>query len=199
MEYIFNASQIHFQAALDKARLARQRHEEAETERKQGCVGQGAEPRAREMDATIASVMLTQAAAESYASWAHIQAGTHPGFLKWREAWEKLPKVAAACGRSADFKLGADRAATLELLGAWRNYLMHTDPSARERLHKTLVGREQITAADGEKKIVALLNADLAEWAVIEAEKLFRWAEERTGIQAPFTKGAWLGEGFRRP
>ncbi|GAT68795.1 hypothetical protein PS9374_04460 [Planomonospora sphaerica] len=196
MDYTFNASQVHFQAALDKARLARKRHDQAIREREQGFVGGGTEPRARETDATIAAVMLTQAAAESYGSWVHVQASTHPGFLKWQDAWKRFPQAAAKLGRPADFVLDSDRRATLSYLGAWRNYLMHTDPQARENLHKVLVDQGKIPPGAEESTIVALLNADLAEWAVTEFEKLFRWAQDRTGIPAPFTQGAWLGEGF---
>jgi hypothetical protein len=194
--FTFNASQVHFRSALDHARRARERQRESEAERLSG--GSGAEPRAREMDAAIEAVILTQAAAEAYASWVHIQSGIHPGFLKWKKAWKDLPRAAAGLGRPDDFELGAERLAVLDRLSKWRDYLMHTDPDVRVRLRDALIERGEISATDDESAIISLLNADLAEWAVSQFESLFRWAEARTGIQAPFTQGAWPGEGFRR-
>jgi hypothetical protein len=196
MDYIFDASQVHFRAALDRAHLASEHRRESENDRQQGL--SGVEPRNRETDAAIATVMLTQAAAEAYASWVHIRAGRHPGFMKWQQAWKELPAAAAELGRSDDFALSTDQAAALIYMGAWRNYLMHTDPNVRDRLHAVLVQRKLIVPEAGEEAIVKLLNADLALWAITTFEELFRWAEEHTGIPAPFAEGAWLGERFRR-
>jgi hypothetical protein len=196
MHYIFDASQVHFRAALDQARLARERHTDSEGERHQGL--SGTEPRARERDATIVTVVLTQAAAECYGSWVQLKAGRHPGWMSWRKAWEEMPEAAEALGRPHDFKLGPDRNAVLDHVANWRNYLMHTDPSCRDRLRAALVERGDIGTGDDENAIVNLLNADLAESMTKEFETLFRWAEGQTGIAAPFTLGAWPGEGFRR-
>lgn len=111
--------------------------------------------------------------------------------------WKELPEAAEKLGKPYDFELDPDSAAALEYLATWRN-LMHTAPDCRDKLHAALVDRGAIDAGDDESVIVALLSADLAEWATTEFEKLFRWAQDRTGIDAPFTKGAWMGEGFRR-
>lgn len=196
MDYTFDASQVHFRAALDQARLARERHRDAADERARGLSGM--EPQARETDAAILTVMLTQAAAESYGSWVHLKAGRHPGRMNWRKAWREFPEAAAKLGKPHDFELAPDSLTVLEYLATWRNYLMHTDPNNRDKLHETLVARNAIAPEAEEKAIVALLNADLAEWATTEFEKLFRWAHARTGVEAPFTEGAWPGEGFRR-
>jgi hypothetical protein len=196
MDYTFDASQVHFRAALDQACLARERHSDSDGERRRGL--SGTEPRARETDATILAVVLTQAAAESYGSWVQLKAGRHPGWMNWRKAWEELPEAAEALGRPHDFALDPDSNALLDHVASWRNYLMHTDPRCREKLRAALIERGDIGARDDENAIVALLNADLAEWVTTEFEQLFRWAERRTGITAPFTLGAWPGEGFRR-
>ncbi|MBW8482615.1 hypothetical protein [Actinomadura parmotrematis] len=189
MDFVYDASQVHFRAALDSARLARLYRREAEAERAAG--GSGVEPGNREADAAIVTVLLTQAAAEAYGSWVHLRAERHPGFLKWQQAWKEFPQAARALGRSGDFELDPDRAALLLYISRWRNYLMHTDPGCRVKLRDQLVQTEEINEGDGEPQIVALLNAELAERLVADFEKLFRWAQEHTGVSAPFTHGAW--------
>ncbi|MBE1588217.1 hypothetical protein ACFPOI_52495 [Nonomuraea angiospora] len=49
MDYIFDASQVHFRAAIDHANLTSERRREPENERQQGLSGM--EPRNRETDA----------------------------------------------------------------------------------------------------------------------------------------------------
>jgi hypothetical protein len=81
----------------------------------------GTERKQRERDAVIATLVLAQAAAEGYANWAHIHAGTPVDGQSWVERWQKLPAAAEAMGRPVGATLADPQCDFLNLLGAWRN------------------------------------------------------------------------------
>jgi hypothetical protein len=91
--------------------------------------------------------------------------------------------------RPSDVPLSDDQHTFLAELGAWRNYLLHADARARTRLRELLTKKGLLAGDISEPD---LLTADLAESTVQQADQLFRWAEERTGIQAPFLDAAWV-------
>lgn len=192
----FDGSQVLFRLAKENAIRARTRGDQADQEAAEGRLGQGSEPRARELDAVIGTITNAQAAAESYANWVHLTAGTTPdrGWNSWIIEWERLPEAAAALDRPTDFALSPEEKELLHEAAAWRNFLMHADRAARERLRARLINDGTLSAAASDADIVALLRADLAERLIDNFEALFRRAQRGTGINAPFTTGTWPGE-----
>ncbi|MDV9168593.1 hypothetical protein R6V09_00345 [Streptomyces sp. W16] len=186
MTYDYDGSQVLFRQAKARSLAARRFTKEAAEERERG--RSGIERKQRERDAVIVTVVLTQAAAEGYANWAHIQAGTSANGT-WVNRWETLPAAAEAIGRPAGSPLSAERRDFLNLLGAWRNALLHADARARDRLHDLLTSTGALTSGTSE---IDLLTADLAEAVVKRADELFRWAQDLTSIQAPFLDHAWI-------
>lgn len=186
MTYDYAGQQVLFRQAKARTvaarRFARQAGE-AET------LGQsGVERRQRERDAVITALILTQGAAEGYVNWIHLEAGTKVTRQDgWIRRWEKIVAAAADLGRSTDFTLGDDQRDFLMELGAWRNYLLHADAKARERLRERLTGNNNAGVSPPE-----LLTAEFAESIIRTADQLFRWAEARTGVQAPFLDAAWI-------
>ena len=155
------------------------------------------ERRQREKDAVITALILAQGAAEGYANWAHIQAGVRAAGT-WVNRWKNLPAAARALGRPTQILVDGEQAEVtlstahedfLNELGAWRNYLLHADVRARDRLREMLTGNGDLTPEETE---TSLLTADLAETTLNHADELFRWAQSLTAIQAPFLDHAWL-------
>lgn len=188
MTYDYDGSQVLFRQAKARSLAARRFTKEAAEE--QGRGRSGIERKQRERDAVIVTVVLTQAAAEGYANWVHIQAGTSANG-SWVNRWEELPAADEAMGRPAGPALSAEQRDFLNLLGAWRNALLHADTRARDRLHALLTSTGALDAGTSE---IDLLTADLAESVVKRADELFRWAQGITGIQAPFLDHAWVAE-----
>jgi hypothetical protein len=149
----------------------------------------GTERKQRERDAVIATLVLAQAAAEGYANWAHIHAGTPVDGQSWVERWQNLPAAAEAMGRPVGATLADPQCDFLNLLGAWRNALLHADARARDRLQALL-------AANGNShpdiSMPDLLTVDLAESVIATTDQLFRWGQHLTGVQAPSLGGAWV-------
>ncbi|WP_049571386.1 hypothetical protein [Streptomyces sp. SBT349] len=188
MIYDYDGSQVLFRQAKARALSARRFAKDAAEE--QARERSGIERRQRERDAVIVTVALTQAAAEGYANWVHIQAGTEDN-VSWVKRWEELPTAAEAMGRPAGSVLSTEKREFLNLLGAWRNALLHADARARDRLHEMLTSTGALTSVTSE---IDLLTADLAESVVKKADELFRWAQNLTSIQAPFLDHAWVAE-----
>ncbi len=104
------------------------------------------ERRLREVDAAVETIVLAQAACEGWIHAAYRLAGIDPPQGGWIARWQAAPQ--AICGpnaRDLDTK-------TVEILGwlsRWRNYLVHDDAQARERLHQYIAPGsevEQLTA-----------------------------------------------------
>ena len=70
---MYNSSQVMFRRAQACAADAARHADRAATEIRSGL--SGAEPRQRERDSVIETVILSQAAAESYVNWIYLQAG----------------------------------------------------------------------------------------------------------------------------
>lgn len=186
MTHDYDGSQVLFRQA--KARAAAARRFAMEASQQQALGRSGIERRLRERDAVITAVVLTQGAAEGYANWVHLQAGTALSPRdSWMTRWERLAEAAEKLGRPPEPDLSEEQRDFLNLLGAWRNFLLHADVRARTRLRDLLAGSlpEGLSEPD-------LLTADLAEATLQQAEQIFRWAQNKTGIQAPFLDAAWV-------
>lgn len=185
--YDYEGSQVLFRQAKAQSIAARRRADDAEAEQADG--RSGVERRQRERDAVILTLILTQGAAEGYANWVHIQAETPLTHSSWIDRWARLPEAARALGRPNESTLSAEHQTFLERLGAWRNFLLHADSRARDRLRLLLTNGGGLRLGQSEFE---LLNADLAEAVVAEADQLFRWAQDLTGVPAPFLMHAWV-------
>jgi hypothetical protein len=130
------------------------------------------ERRWREVDAVIATLSMTQAAAESWVNWAYAELGVHPQTQRWIERWRAattlLPQARGSEGRD----LSPDTMAFLAKLSAWRNFLMHGDQTSRDRLVK------YVPAGDEGN----YLKADLADWAIQGADAAFSDAGGVLGV-----------------
>jgi hypothetical protein len=195
MAYDYDGSQVLFRQAKARSAAARRFAQQASAEQATG--GNGMERRQRERDAVIAALVLAQGAAEGYANWVHIQGGI-PAKGSWVQRWKNLPAAARALGRPAqaeadgqltDVTLSSAHEEFLNQLGAWRNFLLHADAKARDRLRDLL--SENGGLAPGEHEIT-LLTADLAETTLIRSDEIFRWAQRLTAVQAPFLDHAWM-------
>lgn len=195
MTYDYDGSQVLFRQAKARSAAARGFAQQADAEQDAG--GNGMERQQREKDAVIATLILAQGAAEGYANWVHIQAGI-PATGTWVERWKKLPAAARALGRPAkagvggqpiEITLSSAHEEFLNRLGAWRNFLLHADTRARDRLRDLL--NESGDLAPGEPQIT-LLTADLAETTLTRSDEIFRWAQDLTAVQAPFLDHAWV-------
>lgn len=115
------------------------------------------ERRLRMIDAVMETIILSQAAAEGWIYAAYRLAVEKPRGRGWRECWAQAPQIIAG----PDVRdLDDATSDTLEWLSAWRNYLVHDDDRARERLaeyvpagaetgHLTAeMAREMITRVD---------------------------------------------------
>lgn len=187
MTYDYDGSQVLFRQAKARTLSARRLAKEAAEERASG--RPGSERQQRERDAVITALVLTQAAAEGYANWVHIQAGTPVNSSSWIRRWENLPAAAEAMQRPAGAALSDEQRDFLNQLGAWRNALLHADARARDRLQDLLTTTGALRPGTS---ALDLLTVDLAESVVTQADELFRCAQDLTGIQAPFLDGAWV-------
>jgi hypothetical protein len=149
-------------AALERARKRSQQFAETGNH----------ERRWREIDAAIAAVTMTQAAAESWINWAYVVADVaQPGggwVHRWREAVTALPAACGGQGRS----LEAGTVTFLTELSAWRNFLVHGDQKSRDRLGQYVPAgqeRDHLTAA-------------LAEWTIQGADAAFTDAGGVLGV-----------------
>ncbi|WP_162602874.1 hypothetical protein [Streptomyces sp. CS090A] len=181
----YNGSQVLFRQAKARALAAQSFAKEAE--QKQAVGPSGTERRQRERDAVIATVVLAQGAAEGYVNWVFLQAGvTATG--TWIDRWAGLRNAAAKLGRESQFGLEKEHRNFFNELDAWRNFLLHGDERSRESLHKAIAARGS-TQPGGE---VDLLTAAYASTVMAKVEAACRWAQEKTGIPAPATQGAWV-------
>jgi hypothetical protein len=188
MVYDYAGHQVLFRQAKARAMAARRFATQADLALSEG--RSGVERQQRERDAVISVLILTQGAAEGYANRVHLEACTTITIKDtWIRRWEKIADAAGHLDRPTDFALNDDQRGFLTDLGAWRNYLLHADAKACERLYSRLVA---VGSLDEATSPVDLLTADLAETIIHKADRLFRWAEDKTGIQAPFLDAAWV-------
>jgi hypothetical protein len=159
-----------------------------EADQQQARGGDGIERRQRERDNVISTLILAQGAAESYVNWVHITAGLTTKD-SWIKRWENLPASAQVLRRPRSSALSDDHRDFLNRLGAWRNFLLHADSRARDRLRELLISGGDLTVGTSEPN---LLTAALAETVLKQADEVFRWAQHLSGIQAPFLDYAWV-------
>jgi hypothetical protein len=182
----YDGSQILFRLAIVDTLTARKRAAQAAGEL--AARGQAMERQQRERDSVIRAIIMIQAAAEGYANSVHLRAG-RDAKGPWISRWKNLPRVAETMGRNPGSFLGDHHQEFLEELGAWRQFFLHADKMARDRLRNRLVDSGQL--ADGQLE-VELLTADMAAAFLKQADSLFRWAEKVTGITAPNEHGVWI-------
>lgn len=147
-------------------------------------------PRQRETAAVIETLILTQGAAESYVNWIHLQAGVKLESQSWKPRWDGLRTVAHHLGRNGS-NLPSEHRQFFKELSAWRNYLLHGDEMARKTLLNALKVRGKGDVAD-EAEVISILDSDCADTIITRADAAFRSAAHQTGVQRPFTKGAWI-------
>jgi hypothetical protein len=105
------------------------------------------ERRLREVDAAVETIVLAQAACEGWVHAAYRLAGIDPPQGGWVARWQAAPR--AICGPGAR-DLDTTTVESLRWLSRWRNYLVHDDAQARERLHQFVAAGsevQQLTAA----------------------------------------------------
>ena len=120
------------------------------------------ERRLRELDAVVETVVLAQAAAEGWIHRAYHLADVEPqGAGGWVGRWQAAPE--AICGPGTR-DLDAETVGTLRWLSTWRNYLVHDDARARERLRANGIN------AGSE---AAHLTADMADEVIARMDDAF--------------------------
>ena len=98
------------------------------------------ERRLREMDASITTIVLAQASAESWIYSAYRRAKVKPRRGGWVQRWVEAPKL--ICGEGTR-GLDASTEQWLRTLGTWRNFLLHGDDTSTKRLH-SIVPEEEV-------------------------------------------------------
>jgi hypothetical protein len=182
----YNGSQVLFRQAKARSLAAARFAQTADAEQAAGLSGM--ERRQRERDAAINTVIMTQAAAEGYANWVFLQAGIETGNGTWISRWNGLRNATLALGRDGNVGVPKVHKDFFNELDAWRNYLLHGDDRARESLRRALENQER-TYTENE---IELLDSAYAASVVERAEAAFRWAQNATGVAAPFVDGAWV-------
>lgn len=120
------------------------------------------ERRLRELDAVVETIVLAQAAAEGWIHRAYHLADVEPQRAGgWVARWQAAPQ--AICGPGTR-DLDAETGETLRWLSTWRNFLVHDDARARERLRAN--GFDAGSAA-------AHLTADMAEAVIARMDDAF--------------------------
>lgn len=145
------------------------------------------EPRNREADYCLGVVVMTHAALESWLNRTLEQYGVDRGQwprTAWHERWE-LGVVALARARNRETRpsLPTDIVEGLADMNAMRNYPVHADARARERLRVRV----------GDVVFPELLSVAVVGHLLTLADRACRWAEELTGEPAPRLEGAWVG------
>jgi hypothetical protein len=189
MTHRYNGSQVLFRRAQACSLAAKRHADQAGKEIEGG--HPGVEPRQRETDAVIETVILTQAAAESYVNWIYLQAGVEPRSSSWIPRWGGLRTVAQHLGRGGS-NLPSEHRRFFDEVNAWRNYLLHGDEKARSALLRALTAQGRRNLTD-EAEVIGILDSDYAAAIITRADAAFRWAAQQTGSQPPFTRGAWIG------
>ena len=135
----------------------------------------------REVDATIETIVLTQAAAEGYVYAVLRRAGVTCGG-SWREKWSKAPAAVSGPDVRALNETTTD---TLAWLSAWRNYLVHDDDRARSNL---------IPFAGADEPQLQL-RAEMARLVISRMDDAFCDLGSLVGhrtLAAPHSTGLWI-------
>jgi len=119
------------------------------------------ERRLREIDATVETIVLAQAAAEGWIHWAYRIAGIEPSCRGWIPRWQEAPRVIAGAETR---HLEEETLETLRWLNAWRNFLVHNDSMARQRLARLVPPGSEVD----------LLTARTAEAVISRMDDAFR-------------------------
>ena len=118
------------------------------------------ERRLREVDATVETIVLAQAACEGWIHAAYRLASIDPPRGGWILRWQRAPR--AICDPNAR-DLDPSTIDSLRWLSRWRNYLVHDDAQARD-------GLRQYVAAGSE---AAHLTAALAHQVIERCDAAF--------------------------
>jgi hypothetical protein len=138
--------------------------------------------RQREVDSCIATIVFVQAALEAWINWTAFQAGESlTGGLvnRWRDGLEQIAKHA---GRPSPPPLSEDNREFLEQLSAWRNYVLHADDQASERLSRLGLDQQD-------------LGAPLARETLRKADAVLEYGSSATGGQPLTSESLWPGFG----
>ena len=157
----FEVSTIVYRRAVATSRRAqRMAAEHEETNR--------TERRLREIDAVLETIVLTQAACEGwiYFAYLHTQVEPEKGGC-WVKRWIDAPRLICDPRRAPcqppTRELDQTTIDALRRLSAWRNFLLHGDDRAREKLAKVV----------DQDPDVRLLTAALAEQTIDWADHAF--------------------------
>ncbi len=135
------------------------------------------ERRLREIDLCVETLVLTQGALEAWINWAHLASGVKPKGT-WIERWTKgLGRIATARGHTPSSALSNEQHRFLQELGRWRNFLLHGDARARDRLLECMAGTD----------LPDLLTAAYAAEVIRGADSVFTLGGAVTGIVAPYS------------
>lgn len=166
-----------FRIAVAASKRARERSRQYKATR-------DGERRNREADACIETIILTQAALEA-AIKQELQERGLTTKRSWVACWDEGPtEIAGWAGRPADFTLPAELEVELKRLSTWRQFFVHGDKAARGRIAKEV--------GDDSLEIPNRCDADLAEHWIAQADKLFEWFAEVTGIVYSPSRLLWV-------
>lgn len=128
------------------------------------------ERRLREMDASMTTIVLAQASAESWIYSAYRRAAVEPlGKGGWRQRWVDAPRL--ICGEGTR-GLDASTERSLRTLGTWRNFLLHGDDASRRRLHSIVP----------EEDVADRLTSELARMVIEQMDASFADAGALLGV-----------------
>lgn len=113
------------------------------------------------MDAVVETIVLAQAAAEGWVHRAYHIVAIRPSRGSWVARWQRAPHL--ICGPDSR-ELKVETIETLRWLSTWRNYLVHDDEMARDRLH----ARGVAAGSEG-----VALTADMAESVIDRMDQAF--------------------------
>lgn len=117
------------------------------------------ERRLREVDATVETIVLAQAACEGWIHAAYRLAQVDPPQGGWVARWQAAPQ--AICGPSMR-DLDAGTIESLRWLSRWRNYLVHDDAQARERLRRYVAAGSEVEQLTGAMASEVIARCDAA-------------------------------------
>jgi hypothetical protein len=173
----FDGSQVLYRLAFASGMRAAARQGEA--------VGAGGdmERSARSFDALIEAVVLLQASAEAWINRLYETNGGAAHGDGWRSRWAGIGHIAKALDRPQR-SISSGSSDLLDEISVLRNYLMHGDERAKQRLEDWGDGRD----------LHDILTVEFVTGLFQRAEAL--WAEARTiaGIQTPSTDRAWVAD-----
>jgi hypothetical protein len=162
VDNFFPAAMLYRRACAQRAQAIRMAHEFVESAQH--------ERRRREMDAAMSTIVLTQAAGESWIYSAYRKASVRPPRAKgWVQRWIDSPVLICGDGTRALDKSTVD---SLRTLSNWRNYLVHGDDSARRRLHAV------VPAGD----VADRLTSELAQKVIQDMDDAFTDAGSLLGV-----------------